>query len=190
LCRLPSPSLHPGAIQHPLHPFGSALVGIFLNTSPLGTACSARGWNYCERQRHRRAQNGLSSNARRGRGRFRTITESCCRKARFSGRRSWRERKNRAHNSMTTHNIRNISPRLRGDTTPGYCAEFKRDPSFCEPQHHLDSGFSWEFCGATVARLPARINRRERLPNARRSRGECSEPIRGIRMISALHAHL
>ena len=65
-----------------------------------------------DQNRLRMVQKILSGNLSRGRGCFRTMTESCCRKARFSSRRSWRERKNRAQNTMTKQNVRNIYLRL------------------------------------------------------------------------------
>ena len=82
----------------------------------------------------RRDQKSLSGNVGRRRGRFRTMSESCCRNAQFSSRRSRRERKNRAQQAMTTPSIRTIGSRLLEYESPEHHADFKEDRSFCEAQ--------------------------------------------------------
>lgn len=65
-----------------------------------------------DQNRLRVVQKILSGSVSHRRGCFRTMTESCCRKARFSSRRSRRERNSRAERAMALPNIRNISPGL------------------------------------------------------------------------------
>ena len=84
--------------------------------------------------RLRSDQKSLSGNIGRRRGRFLTMSESCCRNARFSSRRSRRVRKTRAQEATTTPNIRTIVSRLRENESSEHHADFKEDRSFCEAQ--------------------------------------------------------
>jgi hypothetical protein len=87
----------------------------------------------------------LIGQRQRGRDRFRTIREICCRKARFSSKRSWRERKNRTQSTIRTHNISNISPRSRENPAAGYYPDFKENRNSCEAQPPPRCGST--FCG-------------------------------------------
>jgi hypothetical protein len=79
-------------------------------------------------------QKSLSVGPRRGLGFFWARIASCCRSAKFSSKRSRRERKILLKLAVITRNIRSIRLRLRERLPVAYSPDFKDDRYFGETQ--------------------------------------------------------